>query len=160
MDKLKIELLADHPEALPTLQALFEAEWAPYYGAEGPGDAEADLKASANRSDLPIALVAILSGEICGTAALKMESVSTYPEYSPWLAALLVAPAHQGHGIGTRLIAAIEELALQHGFSKIYVGAGEKSGLSEAALTKRNWEFINQSDYFVASVKIYRKILA
>lgn len=159
MDKLNIELLADHPEAVPVLKDLFEREWEPYYGAAGPGDAVADIKASANRDTLPIALVAIRDGDVCGTAALKMDSVSIYPEYFPWLAALLVAPAYQRHGIGVRLITAIEELAVQHGYPEIYVGAGEASGLSETALAERGWEFVEQRDYFVSAVKIFRKRL-
>ena len=70
----------------------------------GPGDAETDIKQSANRSELPIALVAIFDGNICGTAALKMESVTTYPDYFPWLAGLLVAPAYRKQGVGEQLI--------------------------------------------------------
>ena len=72
MNNLKIELLADHPEALPILKELFKTEWGPYYGKEGPGDAETDLKSSANHTELPIAIVAFIDGKVCGTAALKM----------------------------------------------------------------------------------------
>lgn len=159
MDKLKIELLADHPEALPILKELFESEWEPYYGVAGPGDAETDIKNSANRTELPIAVVAILDGYICGTAALKMESVTTYPDYFPWLAGLLVAPAYRNRGIGEQLIVAIETLAKQLGYKEIYVGTGENSGMSEITLDKRNWKFIDKSDYFVSEASVYKKLL-
>jgi len=36
MDKSKIEVLADHHEAIPVFKELFEAERDPYYGPEGP----------------------------------------------------------------------------------------------------------------------------
>ena len=75
MNAVQIELLADHPEAIPILQDWFEREWAPYYGPEGPGVAINDLRDSCNRDDLPISLVAILDGEFVGTAALKAESI-------------------------------------------------------------------------------------
>ncbi len=159
MDNLKIELLTDHPEALTTLKKLFESEWEPYYGAEGPGDAEADIKNSANRTELPLAVVAIVGGNICGTAALKMESVTTYPDYFPWLAGLLVDPAYRRQGIGEQLIAKIENLATQLGYKEIFVGTGEKSGMSEITLDKRDWEFIDKSDYFVSEVNVYKKKL-
>ncbi len=159
MDNLSIELLADHPEALPILKEMFESEWEPYYGPAGLGDAEADIKNSANRTELPIAKVAIFNGNICGTAALKMESVMTYPDYFPWLAGLLVAPAYRRQGIGEQLVAAIETLAKQLGFKEIYVGTGEKSGMSEVTLDKRHWKFIHKSDYFVSQASIYRKLL-
>ncbi len=159
MDNLKIELLADHPESFPTLKKLFESEWEPYYGAEGPGDAETDIKMSANRTELPIAVVAIVDGNICGTAALKIESVTTYPDYFPWLAGLLVAPEYRRQGIGEQLIIEIEKLAKQLRYKEIYVGTGEKSGMSEITLDKRNWKFIDKSDYFVSEASVYKKSL-
>ncbi len=159
MDNLKIELLADHPEALSTLKKLFESEWEPYYGVKGPGDAETDIKNSANRAELPIAVVAIVNGSICGTAVLKMESVTTHTEYFPWLAGLLVAPEYRKQGIGEQLIVKIEDLAKQLGYKEIYVGTGDKSGMSEITLDKRNWKFIDKSDYFVSEASIYKKKL-
>ncbi len=159
MDKLKIELLADHPEAMLVLKELFESEWEPYYGASGPGDAEIDIKKSANRTELPIAIVAIVDGNVCGTAALKKESVTTYPDFFPWLAGLLVAPEYRRQGIGERLIIEIEKLAKQLGYKEIYVGTGEKSGMSEITLDKRNWKFIDKSEYFVSEASVYKKKL-
>lgn len=159
MEQVKLELLADHPEALPVLKELFESEWETYYGANGPGDAVADLIESSNRSELPIGLVAIVDSKICGTAALKMSSVTTYPDYFPWLAGLLVDPDYRRQGIGGQLIAAIEDLAKQQGFNEIYVGTGEKSGVSDAALSKRKWYQIDKGDYFVSEVKIFKKSL-
>lgn len=156
---LVIELLADHPEAIPILKELFESDWEPYYGPNGVGDAESDLIASSNRYKLPIALIGIIDGKICGTAALKKESVTTYPDYYPWLAALLVDIEYRNKGIGGKLIAAIEELAKQLGYKQIFVGAGEKSGISLATLEKRNWQFVDKSEYFVSEVSIYMKSL-
>ncbi len=159
MDNLKIELLADHPEALPMLKDLFESEWEPYYGAEGPGNAETDIKNSANRTELPIAVVALVDGNVCGTAALKMESVTSYPDYFPWLAGLLVAPEYRRQGIGEQLISKIENLAKQLGYKEIFVGTGENSGMSEITLDKRDWKFIDKSDYFVSEASVYKKKL-
>ncbi|MBC8258073.1 MAG: GNAT family N-acetyltransferase [SAR324 cluster bacterium] len=159
MDKLIIELIADHPEALAVLKGLFESEWEPYYGASGAGDAETDIKNSANRTELPIAVVAIFDGNICGTAALKMESVTTYPDFFPWLAGLLVAPEYRRQGIGEQLIIEIEKLAKQLGYENIYVGTGEKSGMSEITLDKRNWKYVDKSEYFVSEASVYKKKL-
>lgn len=78
LKNLQIELLADHPQTIPILKEWFEQEWAPYYCPTGPGDAQTDLRNSCNGETLPITLIAITDGEICGTAALKSESVSTH----------------------------------------------------------------------------------
>jgi len=57
------------------------------------------------------------------------------------------------------LIAAIEELAKQGGYKQIFVGAEEKLGISLTALEKRNWQFVDKSEYFVSEVSIYMKSL-
>jgi len=156
---LTVELLADHPEALESLREWFELEWAPYYGPDGPGDATVDLRESCNREKLPIAVVAILDGEIVGTAALKAESVSTHKHLTPWLAALLVGSAFRRRGIAERLIAAIENKAQGLGFQSLYVGIGEGSGTPASALRKRGWEFVEKGPYFVSEVSIFQKAL-
>ena len=156
---LQIELLAEHPEAIPVLQSWFEHEWAPYYGPEGPGDAERDLRESCNRSELPLAMVAFSDGEVCGTAALKTESVTTHAHLTPWLAGLLVGARFRRRGVAEQLIAAVEETARRLGFSCIYVGTGERSGTPETALRKRGWEFVERGPYFVSEVSIFAKAL-
>jgi GNAT superfamily N-acetyltransferase len=156
---LHVELLADNPEALPILKEWFEREWAPYYGPEGPGDAHKDLHDSCNRDELPIALVAISDGEVCGTAALKVESVSTHKHLTPWLAALLVLPEFRRIGFAERLIAAVEDKAKQLGFRYVYVGTGEGSGTPESALRKRGWKFIEKSPNTLSEISIFQKAL-
>ncbi len=159
MDDLDVELLVDHPEALPILKESFEREWVPYYGPDGPGDATTDLRKSCNRDELPIAVVAILNGEVVGTAALKAESVSTHKHLAPWLAALLVRLEFRRRGIAERLIEAVEKKAQELEFHSIYVGTGEGSGTPESSLRKRGWEFIEKEPYFVSEVSIFRKAL-
>jgi GNAT superfamily N-acetyltransferase len=156
---LHVELLVDNPEALPILKEWFEREWEPYYGSDGSGDANKDLRDSCNRDELPIAMVAILGGEICGTAALKVESVSTHKHLTPWLAALLVLPEFRRRGVAERLIAAVEEKAKQLGFRHIYVGTSEGSGTPESALRKRGWKFIERSPNTLSEISILQKAL-
>ncbi len=95
--------------------------------------------------------------EICGTAALKAESVTTHKHLTPWLAALLVAPESRRRGIGEQLIAAIEEKASQLGFKCIYVGTGEGSGTPESLIRNRGWKFIEKGPYFVSEASIFQK---
>ena len=157
MDTLEIKFLADYPQAIPILKDLFESEWEPYYGNNGPGDAESDLASSSNRTLLPIALIALKEGLVCGTAALKSQSVTVYPDLSPWLAALVVAPKFRKSGIGSKLIAEIESLAKTLGYVEIYVGVGEKSGLSEDTLLRSDWNFVSERDNYSSKVKVFRK---
>src|SRR5688572_7407292 len=104
---VRIGYLVDHPEALLTLERLFESEWAAYYGPAGPADAHQDLLAYSNRGQLPVGLVAFLDSEPCGVAALKAHSISTHKQ----IGGGMVAPQFRGHGIGGRLISALEDVA-------------------------------------------------
>ena len=150
---LKIELLADHPEAIPRLRALFEREWAPYYGPDGPSDAERDLRESCRKRELLVALVAIFEGTVCGTVSLKRASVTTHPHLTPWLAALLVAPEYRRRGIGDRLIAAVGETARRLGYDCLYTG----TDTAESLVVRRGWAFLDRTPYFVTDVSVYRK---
>ena len=70
--------LFEVPELAPTLERWFIEEWTPWYGPDGPGDAESDLSACRSRDELPICLVALnVDVEVLGTAALKSESVGS-----------------------------------------------------------------------------------
>lgn len=156
---LRIELLADHREALPRLHEWFATEWAPWYGPDGPGDAAADLADCCRRDGMPLAVVALRADEVLGTAALRAESVTTHPHLTPWLAALLVGPPHRRRGVAESLIAAIEDRARAQGFDRIHVGTGAGSGTPESALRRRGWAFVERAPYYVSTVSIFRKLL-
>lgn len=135
MSTVTTSFLADDAVALPVLQSWFQSEWRSWYGPAGPGNAAADLRATMNRTVLPIALVARLDGELCGTAALKGESVATHRHLGPWLAGLLVGPRFRRHGVGGVLINEIEMLAARMGFRRLYCATSTMRSLLE----RRGW---------------------
>lgn len=153
--RLRIERLVDHPEVLPILKEWFETEWESYYGPGGPGDAESDLAAYANWDGLPIAVVAFLENELCGVAALKAESITTHSHLGPWAAAGLVRPLYRGRGIGTELIRALEGIARNLGYARIYCGTNTAKGLLE----RQGWQLMDQVKYNGEDVSIYQKVL-
>ncbi|WP_323783587.1 GNAT family N-acetyltransferase [Leisingera sp.] len=138
----QIALLFDQADAMQRLAELFIAEWTPWYGPDGKGNAEADLIGCMNRDQLPIAVVAVSKdGQILGTAALKLESLGSEHFDGPWLAAVVVDPDFRGHGIGTSLIQAVEEQARRLGFAKIYTSTDAASSIVE----KRGWKCLNHT---------------
>ncbi len=58
-----------------------------------------------------VCLVADANGKLIGTAALDGTELATF----------FVLPEYQGHGIGTRLLAGIEEQARLHGITQLTV---------------------------------------
>ncbi len=145
--------LFEVPELAPTLERWFIEEWTPWYGPDGPGDAESDLSACRSRDELPICLVALnVDVEVLGTAALKSESVGSELGVGPWLAAVLVGKGHQGKGVGTALVAAIEEEAARLGFNSIYTSTDTAEGILE----RRGWHVFGTTESLRGLVTIYR----
>jgi GNAT superfamily N-acetyltransferase len=152
---VRIGYLADHPEALPALERLFQSEWADYYGAAGPGNAHQDLVAYSNRGQLPVGVVAFLGTEPCGVAALKAQSISTHKHLSPWIGGGMVAPQFRGQGVGTRLLSALENVARDLDFATIYSGTSTANSL----LIREGWRFMEVVQYDGEAVSIYAKSL-
>ncbi len=145
--------LVEAPEVAPTLERWFIEEWTPWYGPDGLGDAESDLAACRSRDTLPICLVALnMDNEVLGTAALKSESVGSELGVGPWLAAVLVGKGHQGKGVGTALVKAVEEEAARLGFDSIYTSTDTAEGILE----RRGWHAFGTTESIRGPVTIYR----
>lgn len=154
-ESLRIEPLAAHPEVLPLLCEWFEAEWPSYYGVGGPGDALHDLRAYANEGSLPVGVVAFRQGKLCGVAALKVTSIASHRHLSPWAAAGLVHPTLRGQGIGSMLLAALEQQARGLGFGRIYCG----TSTSESLLQRCGWQLLDRIVHEGEDLAIYSKAL-
>lgn len=148
---IRIRYLAERPDVVSTLAEWFVAAWEPYYGANGPGDAETDLRGSMNRDQLPICLLAIdAAGSPLGTASLASASIS-HPELSPWVTAFLVAPDRRGRGVGTALVAAVEAEARRLGFAKLYISTDAASSI----VRRHGWEAIDTAESLRGTVTVY-----
>lgn len=152
---LRIAHLADHPETIPQLQKWFESEWDAYYGPQGPGDAATDLASFARRDELPVGLVAFRGTELCGIAALKSEPIESHPHLIPWAAAGMVAPGHRGQGIGAQLLVALEGVARELGYPKMYC----YTGTSESLLMRGGWTLIERAVQDGEKLTVFEKVL-
>ncbi len=152
---LVIEPLAAHRDVLPVLAQWFEREWPAYYGAGGRGNARDDLESFASEDRLPVGVVAFRDGALCGVAALKATSVASHAHLSPWAAAGLVEPSRRGRGVGTALLAALENVARRFGFPFVYCGTSS----AESLLKRRDWELLERVRHEGQDLGIYRKAL-
>lgn len=153
---MRIVHLLDAPEAVPTLVRWFVAEWEPWYGPAGDGDAESDFAACRDRGALPICLVALNEASAAlGTAALRDESVGSELGVGPWLAGVLVSKENRGAGVGKALIAAIEDEARRLGFGAIYTSADADA----ATMRRQGWHEHGAAQSLRGRVTVYRRQL-
>lgn len=151
---IRFRHLCEVPEAASTLEQWFIAEWEPWYGPDGAGDAASDLAACRSRNDLPICLVALnAENEVVGTASLKHESAGSEHGVGPWLAAVLVGKTHEGQGIGTELVAAIEGEAARLGFETIYTSTESAKGIMQ----RRGWQPFATTETLRGNATVFRK---
>ena len=129
-----IARLAACPQAVPALSALYQQVWPEWYGPDGPGDAQADLRERSRWQGMPLGLVALANDRPVGAAGLAALSFGAMAAEGPWLIGLTVAPGFRRQGIGARLIAGIEDAA--RGPSQwLYCTTKDASGL----LLRRGW---------------------
>lgn len=117
---MKIELLADNSEFLPTLVDWYEREWGLYYGVDGPGNAQADLASRCNKGIIPVGFVAKENDQLLGVAALDLDSVTSL---TPSVVGLMVAHEFRRRGVASRLLKSAALLAEELGHDQVYISS-------------------------------------
>lgn len=152
-DGIQIAHALDRAKLIPTLVEWFIAEWEPWYGAGGDGDAKADLAACSDRDALPVCLVALGPDDsLLGTVALRATSVGSELGFGPWLAGLLVETTQRGQGIGSALVAAIEDEAARLGYDAIYTSTDSAEGL----MRQRGWTPVGSAPSLRGDTTVFR----
>lgn len=155
MIDIVVKPLAEHRHLLATLQAWFVAEWPEWYGADGPGNAEQDLRAYANLGSVPFGLVAFHADVPCGFVALKQEPFPSHPNLFPWAGAAYVEPSIRRQGIGRTLFLALEPHARAIGYSRIYCATSTSASLLERC----GWLLLAQVIHEGHELGVYEKAL-
>lgn len=96
---LEIAYLSDAPETIPTLVDWFRLQWSEYYAGRTLADIVQDFASEANRTALPVRLVAFADGALAGTITLREHAHHSLPEYRPGLGGLLVVEQFRRQGL-------------------------------------------------------------
>lgn len=140
---LRVEFLADKPQAIRPLTVAFAREWPEYYGDFDPDSLRAEFESRLQRDQLPIALVVMEKNEVVGTATLGGPSIEGFDELQPWINGLWVDRRCRRRGIGRALIEAIEEQARKLGHDAIYAGTDRAA----AAFDAWGWERMKEAKH-------------
>jgi predicted N-acetyltransferase YhbS len=107
---MRIDYLADHPEAAPLLAAWHYREWEALLPEWSLAQALAELESHTGRRRIPTTFVAVEGGLPVGSASLLEADLDGWAHLTPWLASVYVIPEHRGRGVGRKLVArAVEE---------------------------------------------------
>jgi N-acetylglutamate synthase-like GNAT family acetyltransferase len=149
---LTIDFLADHLDTIATLVKCFREQWPAYYAGRSDAQMERDFRAEAARDRLPSRLVAFQSRQFAGTIVLRQQAHESLAAFQPELGGLYVPEHLRGQGIGTALVRAGMQLALNQGYQTVY--ATTKAAVD--ILIHLGWEFVQTVEYQDGQFELYR----
>jgi N-acetylglutamate synthase-like GNAT family acetyltransferase len=101
---MKIEYLADYPDAVPVLAEWQHREWGHLRAGDTVEKRTARLKGYSNRDRIPLTVVALEGSEVLGSASLVLHDMETRMELTPWMAGVFVGEPYRRKGIGAELV--------------------------------------------------------
>lgn len=152
---MRIELLANRRDAIPTLARWFYDEWSRFRPGWTRQDFEGSIAARCNTDRVPLALIGSEGQELIGTVCLEAHNMDTRRDLSPWLAGLYVKQEWRHQGIGARLVRAIEAKASELGIHKLYLYTPD----SEHFYARLGWSLRERTVYRDCEVAIMEKAL-
>jgi GNAT superfamily N-acetyltransferase len=130
---MRIELLEDVPDALPTVAAWIRIEF-PHEFVDVPlADWTRDL---CDAQGLNITtFVALEDGQVVGTASLDASDLPVRPNLTPWLASVFVDPEYRSKGIASQLVTRVEQEASARGVTRLHLHTTDR----ESFYAQRGW---------------------
>jgi len=150
---MRIDYLADHPEAATLLAAWHHGEWKDLLPGWTHEQALAELRGHTGRRQIPTTFVAVDQGRVVGSASLLAADLDGWERLTPWVASVYVIPECRGMGIGRRLIARAVEEAAALGVPQVYLfTAGQ-----EAYYARLGWSPLARTRHHTHEVVIMRR---
>jgi predicted N-acetyltransferase YhbS len=119
---VRVEHLADHPEAIPTIARWHFDQWGRKSPTRSVASAAERLRGHLRRDATPLTMVALAGDVLVGSAALVCQDMKdARPELSPWLADVFVDPARRRQGVGSALVAALVAKARDLGVDRLHL---------------------------------------
>ena len=120
--KARICHLFEAPQQRDAAARLIHDEfWTTVPGASAEGMARR-LQEASSPVRVPLCLVALHEAAVVGAINLVHSDDDTHPEWTPWLAGLVVAPPWRGQGVGSALVLALLAEARRLGLPRVYFG--------------------------------------
>ena len=140
---IEIASLADYPQLVPEVVEIAWKEWGASL-AEDPRERwlrEAELD---SRLHMPTSagFVALDGDRAVGVVQLHEFEIDTIRDRSPWVCGMVVRPDYRGAGVGSRLLAALEEFASGHGVQQLWVFTECAAGFYERCGWRRHGEAV------------------
>lgn len=119
---IKIELLKNYPQAIPTLSNIWREVLGKIWMPEIEIKEIESLYHEELQHDMPLTYIALHDQIPVSSATLELNG-GIRPDLRPWLGDLVIDPKYQKQGIGKMLANATFNKAKELGFEKLYLFA-------------------------------------
>ncbi len=116
---MKIFQLCDKPEMVKYIAEYCYKEWGYKKSNNSIEKTIEQINKRVYNKKPPITLVAIENDKYIGSVSLKIREMSIYPQKQYWFGDLFIVPEKRKMGIGSKLVKAIEELAISMGITEL-----------------------------------------
>jgi GNAT superfamily N-acetyltransferase len=152
---ITISTLAEHPQLVPDVVDIAWREW----GASLPGherdrwlrEMDADSRLHAPMS---AAFVALDGDRAVGVVQLHEFEIDAIRDRSPWVCGMVVLPEYRGRGVGSRLLAALEEFAVGHGVPQLWVFTEHAAGFYERCGWQLHGEAVEHGEHGIVLTRL------
>ena len=104
--------------------------------------------------DQELIYVAQVAGEVVGAIALvDFDDIEEFREFKPWVAAFIVDPERRGEGIGSAMLASVENKAREFGIAQLYLWTEDQKDF----YIKRGYSLVTHRDYPTKSIDVLTK---
>ena len=110
----------------------------------------AKISGWSGRGQVPSVMVACEDDTLLGSAMLVAHDMDTRPQWSPWLAGVVVAPERRRGGIGAALVERVITEARMLGFPALYLYTLS----TEQYYARLGWRFLERATYLGADVTV------
>ena len=153
---MHIDYLADHRDLIPTLAPWHHRQWAYLNPGKTLEQRIAKLRGHCGRKTIPVTFVALEDTTLLGSASLVEDDMDTYPDLSPWLASVYVAPEHRRQGIGSALVRRVVEEAAALGSKTLFLFTPDR----ESLYARLGWKVRSREQYRGVDVVVMELDLA
>ena len=140
---VQIAYIKDHPATLPIVARWIFDEWSDLSPGSTLQTFIEHLQENCHDNQAPLTLIALLDGDVVGTASLIEYDMDTRRDLSPWLASVYVTPEQRSKGIGTELVQAIVAKAAELRIPKLYLFTPDQ----EHFYQRLGWRTTEHTDY-------------
>ncbi len=152
--RIETKQLSECPEHLTAVGSWVWEQWW-QRRAPAPAFVIDMLRTHAAFDRVPYTVVAVADGVPVGSCSVIENDCAHRPQYTPWVAAVYVAPAHRNRGVASAILQEAARIASRAGITGLYIDC---LGLTAPVYERNGWTILEREVGDKESVVMLREL--